>query len=85
MKFRLTCTSGKENDMAEYVRDIRAHNIVVTAKQTLDTKGKPHNEYSVYLFSLESLIELQKAVGSELIIGPFDHPDRIEIYDGYRE
>lgn len=77
MKFRLTCTSGNEDDMIGYVRDIRARNIVVTTEQ--------NNKYSVYLFSLESLIELQKAVGSELIIGPFDNPYRIEIYDDYRE
>lgn len=85
MKFRLTCTSCGEKDMIEYVYKIQMQDITVVSEWDYNTYKNPVLRYMVYLDSIEDLVKMQKALGCELILGPFDHPDRIEIYDDYRE
>ena len=83
MKIKLISTSADYGKLKEeYIKAFNAKE-----SKTEDDYGDQIYTYEVAVSSVEKLFEIAKKINQELIISSKDgfRPNRIEIYDGYRE
>ena len=85
MKIKLISTSADYGDHKLKEEYIKAFN--AKESKTEDDYGNQMYTYEAEVSSVEKLFEIAKKINQELIISSKDgfSPNRIEIYDGYRE